>query len=89
MEPHNCAVLPSPHKVKPFDKIFLQKQLLNGTLFRVSVWWENGSLYEVQDVEGTEIELEVFGEAVTGARVSLQVIIIITTIFHFLNTLKP
>jgi len=39
---------------------------------RVSVWWENGSLYEALDAEGTEIQLEVFGEAVIGARVSLQ-----------------
>ena len=48
----------------------------------MSVWWENGTLHKVHDdVEGTEMELEVideFGEVVTGARVSLQVTLFIS-----------
>ena len=63
-----------PFAVNDFDfSIFTELGLFDGTLFRVSVWWENGSLYEVHDVEGTEIQLKVLDDAVRGARVSLQV----------------
>jgi len=68
------TVLPSSNSSASIARVEWNHTTVQFSLLhtRVSVWWENGSLYEVQDVEGTEIELEVFGEAVTGARVSLQ-----------------
>ena len=67
------SLLRTRSKLFAFNQLFLDWHHFDKTLSRVSVWWENGSLYEFHDVEGTEIQLEVLGEAVRGAQVSLQV----------------